>query len=69
MASSSAASLPGRNECPGTHYSLIVKEEKEKTVFAKPARECEIKEKEDGGEDRVARTEREAKKKKIEQKW
>ena len=36
LASSSAASFPGRNECPGTHCNLIVKE---KTV---PAREFKV---------------------------
>ena len=29
LASSSAASFPGRNECPGTHCSLVEQEEKE----------------------------------------
>ena len=29
LASSSAASFPGRNECPGTHCSLIIQEERE----------------------------------------
>ena len=29
LASSSAASFPGRNECPGTHCSLIELEERE----------------------------------------
>ena len=29
LASSSAASFPRRNECPGTHCSLIVQEERE----------------------------------------
>ena len=29
LASSSAASFPGRNECPGTHCSLIVQEKRE----------------------------------------
>ena len=29
VASSSAASFPGRNECPGTHCSLIEQEGKE----------------------------------------
>ena len=28
LASSSAASFPGRNKCPGTHCSLIEQEEK-----------------------------------------
>ena len=27
LANSSSASFPGRNECPVTHYSLIIKEE------------------------------------------
>ena len=29
LASSSAVSFPGRNECPGTHCSLIEQEERE----------------------------------------
>ena len=29
LANSSAASLPGRNECPGTHCNLIEQEERE----------------------------------------
>ena len=29
LASSSAASFPGRNECPGTHCSLIKQERKQ----------------------------------------
>ena len=29
LASSSPASFPGRNECPGTHCSLIEQEERE----------------------------------------
>ena len=29
LASSSAESLPGRNECPGTHCNLIKQEERE----------------------------------------
>ena len=41
LASSSAASFPGRNECPGTHCSLI-EQEIQKTV---PAREFQVKEK------------------------
>ena len=31
LASSSTASFPGTNECPGTHWSLIVEEEKEES--------------------------------------
>ena len=58
LASSSAASFPGRNECPGTHCSLIEQEEREDSS-------CWICHKvwdkrKDGGEDRVARTERES---------
>ena len=33
LASSSAASFPERNECPGTHCSLIEQEEKERRQF------------------------------------
>ena len=49
LANSSAASFPGRNECPGTHCSLLVQEEKEedrrkkKTVPIRCAREFEVK--------------------------
>ena len=32
LASSSAASLPQRNECPGTHCSLIEQEERENSA-------------------------------------
>ena len=32
LASSSAESLPGRNECPGTQCSLIEQKKREKTV-------------------------------------
>ena len=48
--------FPNRIECPGTHCSLI-EQEREKTVPARSATEFEIK---DGGEDSVARTERES---------
>ena len=41
MASSSATSFPGRNECSGTHCSLIEQEERE--VPARSAREFEVK--------------------------
>ena len=44
LASSSAVSFPGRNECPGTHCSLI-EQEREKTVPARSATEFEIREK------------------------
>ena len=65
LGSSSAASFPGRNECPGTHCSLI-----------KQAREdssCQIchrvwDKRKDGGEDRVARTKRESDNRR-EEKW
>ena len=58
LASSSAASFPGRNECPGTHCSLMEQEEREHSS-------CQIchrvwDKRKDGGEDRVARTERES---------
>ena len=43
LASLSAASFSGRNECPGTHCSLIEQEEK-KTVPARSATEFEIRE-------------------------
>ena len=39
LASSSAASFPGRNECPGTHCSLI---KQEKRVPARSAIEYEV---------------------------
>ena len=42
LASSSAALFPGRNECPGTHCSLIEQEERE-TVPARSAREMREK--------------------------
>ena len=45
LASSSSASFPGRNECPGTHYSLIKQEEREKTIPTRSAREIEVKRK------------------------
>ena len=41
LASSSAVSFPGRNECPGTHCSLIEQKEREDST------EFEIKEKMD----------------------
>ena len=58
LARSSAASFPGRNECPGTHCSP--KEQKERENSS-----CQIcqrvgDKRKDGGEDRVARTERES---------
>ena len=51
LASSSAASIPGRNECPGTHCSLIEQEEREDSS-------CQIShrvwdKRKDGGEDRT----------------
>ena len=42
LATSSAASFPGRNECPGTQCSLINRR-KEKTVPARSATEFEIR--------------------------
>ena len=66
LASSSAASFPGRNECPGTHCSLI-EQEREDSL-------CQIRHrvsgrKKDRGEDRVARTERESDSRRREEKW
>ena len=43
LSSLSAASFPGRNEYPGTHCSLIIQKEREKTVSARSAREIEVK--------------------------
>ena len=48
LANSSATSFPGRNECPGTHGSLIVKKKREDSSSSLP--EFEIK---DGGEDKA----------------
>ena len=57
LASSSVASFPGRNECPEIHCSLIEQEGEDSS--------CQICQRisgkrKDGGEDRVARTERES---------
>ena len=43
LASSSAASFRGRNECLGTHCSLIIQEDREKTVPTRSAREIVVK--------------------------
>ena len=66
LASSSAASFPGRNECPGTHCSLIEQERENSS--------CQIYQRVSGkrkdvGENRVARTERESDRRKREEKW
>ena len=58
LASSSAASFPGRNECPGTHCSQIEQEEREDSS-------CQIchrvwDKRKDVGEVRVPRTKRES---------
>ena len=58
LASLSAASFPGRNECPGTHCSLIEEEERVDSS-------CQIchrvwDNRKGGGEDRAARTQRES---------
>ena len=45
LASLSALSIPGRNECAGPNCSLMVTEEREKTVPAKCATVFEVKEK------------------------
>ena len=63
LASSSPASFHGRNECPGTHCSLIEQEEREDSS-------CQICQsfgkRKDGGEDRVTRAERESDRKRRE---
>ena len=66
LASSSAASFPGRKECPGTHCSLIEQEREDSS--------CQICQRvsgirKEGGEDRVVRTERESDKRRREEKW
>ena len=48
LANSSAASFPGRNECPGTHCGLIEQKEREKTVPARSATEFEMRRKIEG---------------------
>ena len=64
LASSSAASFPGRNECLGTHCSLIEQEEREDSSCQRV-----LGKKEDGGKNRVAGTERESDSRKREEKW
>ena len=55
LASSSAALFLRRNECPGTHCRLIVKEEREDSSCQRAWGK-----RKGGGEDRVVRTERES---------
>ena len=67
LASSSSVSFPGRNVCPATHFSLIEQDEREDSS-------CQIchrvsDKRKDGGEDRVARTERESDSRRREEKW
>ena len=52
------APFPRRNECPGTHCSLIEQEEREYSSCQICQRDRE--EKKDGREDRIVRTERES---------
>ena len=66
LASSSAVSFPGRNECPGTHCSLIEQKKREDSS-------CQIchrvwYNRKDGGEDTAARTQRESDRRR-EEKW
>ena len=56
LASSSAALFPGRNECPGTHCSLIVQEEREDSFCQRV-----YGQRKDVGGDRVARVREEEK--------
>ena len=66
LASSSAASFPGRNECPGTHCSLIEQEEREDSSCQICHRVWDKRKHE--GEDRVARTERQSDRRRREEK-
>ena len=59
LASSSAASFPGRNKCPGTHCSPIEQKERKNSSCQRISGK-----RKDVGEDRVARTERESDKRK-----
>ena len=63
---SSAESFSVRNECLGTHCSLIEHEDREDSFF-QICQKFEV-EKKDGGEDRVARTQRESHSRR-EEKW
>ena len=67
LASSSASSFPGRNECPKGHCSLIVKEEREDSSCQISQRDWDKRK--DGGKDRVARTERRLERRRREEKW
>ena len=67
LASSSAASFPRRNECPGTDCSLIEQEEREDSSCQICHRVSDMRK--DGGEDRVARTEPESDSRRREEKW
>ena len=67
LASSSAASFPGRNESPGTHCSLIEQEDKEDSSCLICHRVWDKRK--DGEQDRVARTERESDNRRREEKW
>ena len=62
LASSSAASFPKRDECPGTHCSLI--EQEREDSFRQICQRVSGKRK-DKGEDRVARTERESDRREV----
>ena len=67
LASSSSASFPERNRCPGTHCSLIKQEEREDSSCQICHRVCGKRK--DGGEDRVVRTERESDRRRREERW
>ena len=67
LASPSAASIPGRNECPGTHCSLIEQENRKGSS-------CQICQRDsgrrkNGEETRVVRTERQSDRRRTEEKW
>ena len=67
LVSSSAASFPGRNEFLVTYCSLIEQEEREDSSFQIGHRVSG--QRKDGGEHRMARTERESDRRRREEKW
>ena len=67
LANSSAAWFAGRNGCPGTHCSLIKREEREDSS-------CQIRhivsgKRKNGGEDRVTRAVRKSNRRRRDQNW
>ena len=66
LASSSAVSFPGRNECPGTHCSLTEQVERKESSCQICQRVCGRKK--NGGEEREVRTEQESDRRRREEK-